>query len=172
MSPFFLNHGYHPRISFTYKPRTGKDPRQKAEFKQAESIARQMEAALEEAKKNLKAAQESMVAQANKKRQDVLFEIGNSVWLSLKNLYTDRPCKKLDDKMLGPFKVMEKRGLSCKLDLPNTIKVHPVFPVVLLFKDPDDALSGQVNEPPPPVNIEGEPEYEVEEILASRKKGR
>ena len=68
--------------------------------------------------------------------------------------------------------MIEKRGSLCKLDLPNIIKVHPVFPVVLLFKDPDDALPGQVNEPPPPVNIEGEPEYEVEEILASRKKGR
>ena len=52
------------------------------------------------------------------------------------------------------------------------MKVHPVFPVVLLFKDPDNALPGQVNEPPPPVNIEGELEYKVEEILALRKKGR
>ena len=43
---------------------------------------------------------------------------------------------------------------------------------MLLFKDPDNALPGQVNEPPPPVNIEGEPEYKVEEILALRKKGR
>ena len=55
MSPFFLNNGYYPRISFTYKPRTGKDPRQKKEFKQAESIARYIEAVLEEAKKNIKA---------------------------------------------------------------------------------------------------------------------
>ena len=62
MSPFFLNNGYHPRISFTYKPRTGKDPRQKEEFKQAESIARYIEAALEEAKKNIKAVQESIIA--------------------------------------------------------------------------------------------------------------
>ena len=43
---------------------------------------------------------------------------------------------------------------------------------MLLFKDPDNVLSGQVNEPPPPVNIEGEPEYKVEEILALKKKGR
>ena len=42
----------------------------------------------------------------------------------------------MDDKMLGPFKVIEKRGSLYKLDLPNTIKVYPVFPVVLLFKDP------------------------------------
>ena len=94
------------------------------------------------------------------------------MWLSLKNLYTDRPYKKLDNKILGPFKVVEKRGSLYKLDLPNTIKVHPVFLVVLLFKDPDNALLKQVNEPPPPINIEGELEYEVEEILALRKKGR
>ena len=67
---------------------------------------------------------------------------------------------------------MEKRGSLCKLDLPNIIKVYPVFLIVLLFKDPDNALSGQVNEPPPPINIEGELEYEVEEILVLRKKGR
>ena len=58
------------------------------------------------------------------------------------------------------------------MDLPNIIKVYPIFLVVLLFKDLDNALSRQVNEPPTPVNIEGEPEYEVEEILALRKKGR
>ena len=67
---------------------------------------------------------------------------------------------------------MEKRGSLYKLDLPNIIKVYPVFLIVLLFKDPDNALSGQVNEPPPPINIEGELEYEVEEILVLRKKGR
>ena len=78
----------------------------------------------------------------------------------------------MDGKILGPFKVVEKRGSLYKLDLPNTIKVYPVFLVVLLFKDPDDALPGQVNELPPLVNIEGELEYEVEEILALRKKGR
>ncbi len=44
--------------------------------------------------------------------------------------------------------------------------------VVLLFKDSDNALSEQVNEPPLPINIEDELEYDVEKILALRKKGR
>ena len=87
-------------------------------------------------------------------------------------MYTDRLYKKLDNKILDPFKIVEKRGSLYKLDLFNTIKVYPVFLVVLLFKDPDNALPGQVNEPPPPINIEGELEYEVEKILALRKKGR
>ena len=78
----------------------------------------------------------------------------------------------MDNKILGPFKIVEKRGSLYKLDLPNTIKIYPVFLVVLLFKEPDNALPGQVNEPPLPVNIEGESEYEVEEILALGKKGR
>ena len=78
----------------------------------------------------------------------------------------------MDNKILGPFKVIEKRGSLYKLDLPNTIKVYPVFLVVLLFKDPDNVLSGQVNESPLSINIEGELEYEVEEELALRKKGR
>ena len=78
----------------------------------------------------------------------------------------------MDNKILGPFKVIEKKGSLYKLDLPNIIKVYPVFLVVLLFKDPDNALSRQVNEPLLPINIEGELEYEVEEILALRKKGR
>ena len=46
----------------------------------------------------------------------------------------------MDNKILDPFKVVEKRGSLYKLDLSNTIKVYPVFPVVLLFKDPDNAL--------------------------------
>ena len=67
--------------------------------------------------------------------------------------------------------MVEKRGSLYKLDLPKIIKVYLVFPVVLLFKDPDNALPRQVNEPPPPINIEGELKYKVEEILVLRKKG-
>ena len=66
--------------------------------------------------------------------------------------------------------MVEKRDSLYKLDLSNTIKVYPVLLVVLLFKDPDNALSKQVNEPSLPINIEGELEYEVEEILALEKK--
>ena len=55
--------------------------------------------------------------------------------------------------MLGPFKIVEKRGSLYKLDLPNTIKIYPVFLVVLLFKDPDNALPRQVNESSPPLHL-------------------
>jgi hypothetical protein len=38
---------------------------------------------------------------ANRRRKDVVFNEGDLVWLSTKNLKTERPSKKLDHKMIG-----------------------------------------------------------------------
>src|SRR5690606_1688663 len=46
-------------------------------------------------------------------------------------------------------------------------RVHPVVPVSLLEPAADNPLSGQKKPPPPPVEIDDEPEYEVEEIVDS-----
>jgi hypothetical protein len=64
--------------------------------------------------------------------------------------------------------ILEKRGHSYKLDLPASMKVHPVFSSDKLRRDPADPLPGQEEEPPPEVNITGDLEWEVDEILASR----
>jgi hypothetical protein len=46
--------------------------------------------------------------------------------------------------------------------------VHPVFHVSLLEPVRDDSFPGQVATPPGPIIIEGEPEYQVEDVLDSR----
>ncbi|OAF57988.1 hypothetical protein VC83_05409 [Pseudogymnoascus destructans] len=48
------------------------------------------------------------------------------------------------------------------------MKIHPVFHNNLLRLDSDDALQGQHHEPPLPIIIEDELEWEVEEILDSK----
>jgi len=55
------------------------------------------------------------------------------------------------------------------LKLPHWMKqLHPVFNVVKLTPAPDDLISGQkLMDHPPPIIIDGEPEWEVEEILDS-----
>ena len=70
---------------------------------------------------------------------------------------------------MGPFKVIEKHGSSCVLDLPTTMNIHQTFHVSLLRKDPGNPLPGQQIEPPPPIIIDGEQEWEVKEILESRR---
>jgi hypothetical protein len=55
--------------------------------------------------------------------------------LNAKNLRTLRPSKKLDHKRVGPFKVIGKiNPVAYKLELPKTMRVHPVFHISLLSK--------------------------------------
>ena len=52
-------------------------------------------------------SQEVMSEFANRNRTNApAYQIGDSVWLSTKNIYTQRQSKKLDHKMIGPFKVL------------------------------------------------------------------
>jgi len=47
-------------------------------------------------------------------------------------------------------------------------QLHPVFNVVKLFATPEDPiLERKLQAPPPPIVIDGEEEWEVEEILDS-----
>ena len=87
------------------------------------------------------------------------------------NITTTRPSKKLGEKRYGPFKILGKEGLTAyRLKLPNTWKkIHPVFNEALLtpYKPPVYPQQ-QLPQPAPPVIVEGDEEYKVDEILDSQ----
>jgi hypothetical protein len=68
--------------------------------------------------------------------------------------------------MAGPYKVLAKKGHFYGVELPASMKIHPVFPAESLCRDPNDLLPGQANAPPPPVNMTADDKYEVQEIIA------
>ena len=88
--------------------------------------------------------------------------------LSAKNIRTKRPAKKLDHRFLGPFSIEEAVGKQAyRLKLPQTYsRIHPVFHVSLL--EPYFQREGADNAPPEPLPVEGQDEWEVEEILDMR----
>jgi hypothetical protein len=103
------------------------------------------------------------------------FSVGDHVWLNRRNIQTTRPSSKLDYKRLGRFRIIKKvSSHAYKLDLPDSMRVHPVFHVSLLEPASADPLPSQLaSQPePPPVIIDDQQEWEVEEILDSRRFGK
>ncbi|KAH0604613.1 uncharacterized protein H6S33_006281 [Morchella sextelata] len=81
------------------------------------------------------------------------------------------PSKKFNSKLIEPYSVKQIiNPYTYELELPRSMKIHPVFHVLLLSPEANNPLPGQQQLPPPPVEIEGEEEWEVEDILDSRKR--
>jgi len=77
----------------------------------------------------------------------------------------------LDHKQIGPYTILEKVDLrTYKLDLPATIKIHPVFHISLLEHTASIEPIPRHNQPPlPPIVIQEQQDWEVEKVLDSRR---
>jgi transposase InsO family protein len=165
MTPFFANHGYHPRLEFSLR---------ESKIPAAHEHVRHLKEIHEAASAAISKALTTHSHHANKKRTAIpedAFKPGSQVWLLRRHIHTDRPSDKLDDKRLGPFTIVKAVGRSAfRLALPPSMRIHPVFHASLLEPyHPNTLPSRSVPTPPPPiVNAEGEEEYEVSRILDSR----
>ena len=107
------------------------------------------------------------------KRSSHVYKEGDKVMLDTRNLNLHCPSKKLSEKRLGPFEVLEKVGQSAyHLKLPLSWKIHPVVHATLLSPFRENDIHGPNYPSPPPDLIEGEHEYEVEAIIAHKRQGR
>jgi hypothetical protein len=163
-SPFYANYGYHPR--FTVDPRTT-DPTLTTPA--ATAMAEKLQMLHEDLTEAIKVVQNYQAKYYDAKHKPIEFGKGDRVWLRSVNIRTERQSRKLDWKCLGPFTIIERIGTQAyRLDIPRSMKIHPVFHVVLLEPYKQSDIPGRTQEPPPPVIIENEIEYEVEEILDSK----
>jgi hypothetical protein len=96
---------------------------------------------------------------------------GDLVLLEAMNIRTDQLSQKLDDCQYGPFEVKRKVCQAAyELKLPAMWKaIHPVFHDSYLTPHHELVFSSQ--QPPPhplPILVNGEPKFEVEQILDER----
>jgi len=163
MTPFEVMYGYRPDFTVPVGPPTA-FPALDVRLQNLHDARKDAEAALRLEKRTMKESFES-----NKLRPHV-FAPGQKVWLSAKDISTSHPVRKLAPRQLGPYKVLERTGqLTYRLDLPPSMRQHPVFHVDRLSPWNGNAVNGFTPPPPPPDHIDDVDEYEVEAVLDSRK---
>jgi hypothetical protein len=164
-SPFFANQAYHPNCVTTVSPRAANSTNPAADdlTKSLRDVHKQLALDLAEAAANHARFYDRKVKEAPP------FKIGDQVWLLRRNIKTARPSDKLDHKRLGPYPIKDKIGRAAfRLQLPASMRIHPVFHVSLLEPVHLNDIPGRVQDPAPPVVVDDHEEFEVEEVLDSR----
>jgi len=154
-------------------PRMGFEPRQNPSgLETVNEFTERMRTAIEEAKSAIRKAQDDMKRYYDCRRTPApVFNPGDKVFLDALDIRTTHPSQKLSHRRLGPFIVERRIGpMAYRLKLPHWMKqLHLVFNVVKLTPAPDDPIPGRkTTDHPLPIIINGEAEWEVEEILDSR----
>src|SRR5438876_708924 len=92
-----LEMGYLPHTSFDWDRPIGlQSVHERLSHKEAQQYIKHLEQAWKVACKIIKKAQQSMEKQANKHWHEPDFDVGDSVWVTMKNWKTEQPSRKLD----------------------------------------------------------------------------
>ena len=161
-APFDLLIGYTPSVH---------QPERKSSIPTLDERLSDIETARKAAQEAQRKAQETWVKDRPRFKP---FSIGEQVWLEGTNLKLPANLtNKLSPRRYGPFKVVAVISpVAYKLELPAQWKIHDVFHASLLTPYKETQQHGPNFLEPPPDIIEGEPEWEVEQILKSRRFGR
>ena len=124
------------KVNYSQDPRMGFEGRRKGKYEVAGKFVEKMKKIQEEAKAALGKAQEEMKKFADRKQgKGEEYRVGDLVLLSMKDLkwqMKGRRLEKLTEHFVGPYKV---KGIvssnAIELELPKSIKIHPVVNVML-----------------------------------------
>jgi hypothetical protein len=167
ISPFFANKGYHPNITV--------HPERDLSSARAREFAVDLDELHQSLRLEIAAAQERYQGPADARRSPAPdFKVGDEVFVKAKFLRTTRPSKKLSEKYAGPYKIIGLAGpLSFIIKLPDSLRaVHPVFHVSMLEPAPPNTIPNRIIPPPPPIEVDGEPEFEISAILDTKLDNR
>src|SRR3984885_10690695 len=163
-SPYDMIMGFTPKLDWQSTPSLV--PGVTARLKQLKEIRN-------EAFENLIKAQKMMAMKHPGNRRFKSYNEGEQVWIEGTNLKTIYPSAKLAPKRYGPFKIVKRLSdaVYC-VELPRHWKIHNGFHANLITPYKETEIHGPNYTRPPPDLIDGEEEYEVEQVLDMKQKGR
>ncbi len=166
---FFMNKNFHSCMSFNSDIIEYESICECLQIDRVKNIFEQMNKTLIFAREALIKTWKQMMNQANKHRKKINYKIESKMFLNEWNIITARSFKKLNDKMLDSFQITESIDSFYKLKLSETMYIHDVFHSELLRSVVDDFLSDQKNESLRSIVINDEDEWEIDDILNSRR---
>lgn len=163
VSPFMANKGYNPRTTTSIQPVNTPHPSAYAYTADLTALHSFLQQEI------IKANQTAAIHYDKRHQPAPTFDVGDKVWLSTEYIKTKRPAKKLDHRYIGPFKIIERiSSHAFRLKLNPGMKIHNVFHVRLLEPYRPNTIVHRHQPLPPPIEVEGEAEYEIEAILDTK----
>ena len=153
-------------ITWSYSLRMGVEPTETTA-----PVAKDFAAIFNKVVEASEKAKLSMKVQADNRWNPALdYKVGQQVWLSMDNLrMLNCASKKLTEKWIGPYEVTRVTPNVVELKLPKTLRIHPVVNVLCVKPYLGPLPSQPVSRPGPiQVSEEGDEEYKVDYIVASR----
>ena len=179
MSPFFADHGYHPRSGSELPQPFDSNVTGRAELMSDKITARQ-EAMTKWLIEHLTWAQADQMRYANESRAPHPdYKIGDMVYVNTKDFSVDKQSHSLSSKNAGPWKIIRNiDNKAYELEIYEHLKrvgLTPIFHPWKLHLAPTNPFPGQLIEPGPPILIQEDAEsspheeYEVLEIVDCRE---
>jgi len=162
---FFMNKSFHSYISFDSDIIKYESIRECLQIAQVKDIFNHMNKTLIFAREALIKTWKQMMNQANKHRKKINYKIKSKMFLNEWNIITARLFKKLNDKMLNSFQIIDFIDSFYKLKLFETMHIHDVFHSELLHSVVNDSLSDQKNESSKSIVINDENKWKINDIL-------
>ena len=135
VSPFFANYGFNPQL--------GAEPSQpcplnlpttqRRQFFKANTVTDRFQRILTQLKALAQQSIDRYEQNANAHREEApKYTVGQEVFINTRNMKTNRPMKKGDDKMAGPYPILKVYKRACLVNLSPHMKIFPVFYTSLL----------------------------------------